>query len=157
MQVRVLPSPLFGTYNNKFAFSLLVRTVVSGTIRDGSIPSMHNKQCQFYKAVVQWLGHRLIHIQYLMILTILYYILVKLGTYNRSSILLCLTSATYNTITSQVRVLYYLPEWIISIMVNAIHFNVSIKQLFLENIYSLYINFNKQNYGNKQKPDVYHQ
>lgn len=114
--------PAFGTYNNNFAFSLLVRTVVLGTIRDGSIPSMHNKQCQFYKAVVQWLGHRLINIQYLMILTILYYILVKLGPYNRSSILLCLTSATYNTITSQVRVLYYLPEWIISIVVNAIHF-----------------------------------
>lgn len=28
---------------------------------------------------------------------------------------------------------------------------------FLENIYSFHINFNKQNYGNKQKPDVYHQ
>ena len=123
MQVRVLPSPLFGTYNNKFAFSLLVRTVVLGTIRGGSIPSMHNKQCQFYEAVVQWLGHRLIHIQYLMILTILYYILVKLDPYNRSSILLCLTSATYNTIISQVQTILSI-EKIISIVVNAI------KQLF---------------------------
>ena len=105
-----------------FAFSLLVRTVVLGTIRDGSIPSMHNKQCQFYKAVVQWLGHRLIHIQYLMILTILYYILVKLGTYNRSSILLCLHF-------SYLQYYYFIGsnpilsiEKIISIVVNAIHF-----------------------------------
>lgn len=26
----------------------------------------------------------------------------------------------------------------------------------LENIYSFHINFNKQNYGNKQKSDTYH-
>ena len=35
--------PTFGTYNNNFAFSLLVRTVVLGTIRDSSIPSVHKE------------------------------------------------------------------------------------------------------------------
>ena len=156
IQVRVLPSPLLALTMTILRLVYWLGQLFLVQLEMVRFHQCSDKQCQLYgdsRLMVRYKSQYHRYLQYY------YFVLIWKIEDEGSSPSYLPISATYNTIISQVRVLYYPSQmddqhsWLMQYT-----FNVSIKQLFLENIYSFHINFNKQNYDNKQrKSDVYHQ